>query len=223
MSRFIFFAVPSALLALLALAFISIDDAGAQKRPSFEKVDYAALTKAPLSGDFIMGNKGARVTIVEYASLSCPHCAHFHKDVLPELKKKYIDTGKALYILRQFPINEPALKGALLVDCVGQESGADRYYTFVNVLFNAQNKWAFDPNFLASLETFAKVGGVSKEKFDACMVDSTRELKLLKVKQEATDTLKVNHTPYFFINAHRYDDDVTVERMSAYIDSQLPK
>lgn len=208
-----------ALLAALTLA----SAAPAQAKPMFDFVDSSHLTGAPLKSDFIQGNPKAPVKLIEYASLSCTHCATFHKKVLPELAKKYIDTGKMLYILRPFPLNDPALKAALLIDCVGEEHGNDRYYTFAKVLFDAQNKWAFDATWLNSLETFAKVGGVNHSMFERCITDASREIRLLNVKRAAADELGVNHTPYFFINAHRYDDEATVEKMSAYIDDLLAK
>ncbi len=143
------------------------------------------LADAPLPADYYLGKIDAPVTLVEYASFSCPHCAAFHSDVYPTLKEEYIDKGKLLYILRPFPLNEPALKASMLVDCVGEKEGAERYYTFAKVLFNAQKKWAFDHQFLDSLKTFAKVGGVDGETFDACVNDNAREIKLLKVKLDA--------------------------------------
>lgn len=211
-------------LALLAFALALPFAAHAEraKTPKFEEVNSSLLTSAPLKSDYVMGKKDAPVTLVEYASLSCPHCAHFHKDVLPQIKKNYIDTGKVNYVLRQFPLNDAALKGALLVDCVGEEGGANKYYTFVDVLFNGQNNWAMDANYLASLETFAKVGGVNKENFDKCMSDSSRELKLLQVRKDATDTLKVSSTPSLFIDNIRFDADMTYENIAAQIDKRLP-
>lgn len=212
------------LLSLLTAVALAASPAFSGQRPApatFEAVNSTLLTSAPLSGDFVLGDRKAPVKIIEYASLSCPHCAAFHQDVFPMLKKNYIDTGKALYILRQYPLNEPALKGAELVDCVGEDSGDERYYTFVGALFSSQNKWAYDQNFLSSLETFAKVGGVSKDRFEKCTADPDRELKILKSRKEASEALKVDHTPYFFINNNRFDDNVTYENISAYIDKKL--
>ena len=103
-----------------------------------------ALSQAPLSTDYVKGNPDASVVVIEYASLTCPHCAQFFNKQFPTIKEKYIDTGKIRFILRQFPLNEPALKAAVLVDCIGEKEGADRYYTFNHVLFDAQSKWAFD-------------------------------------------------------------------------------
>ncbi len=216
--------LPLFLLALLSLS-LNAPLAHAQEAakevqpaPKFEAVDAALLKDAPLDNDFVMGKKSAPVTIVEYASLSCPHCAHFHKEVLPVLDKKYISTGKVRYILRPYPLNEPALKASELADCVGEKDGAARYYTFVRVLFDAQQQWAFDANFLKSLQTLAGVGGVNAAQFKECTTSVDRETKILTLRQQAEKELKVDHTPYFFINGHRYDDEMTAPKMTAYID-----
>lgn len=178
------------------------------------------IANAPLRSDYVMGADSAPLVMVEYASLTCPHCAHFSNAVLPELEKRYIETGKMRYVLRPFPLNEPALKAAMLVDCVGEQSQS-RYYTFSRVLFDAQNKWAFDGNFMAGLETIANVGGLSKEEFMNCMSNTDREMRVLKIKKEASDELKVPHTPYIFIGGEVYGGERTVDAMSKFIDAKL--
>lgn len=178
------------------------------------------ITSAPLRSDYVMGKDTAPLIMVEYASLSCPHCAHFSNTVLPELEKKYIETGKMRYILRQFPLNESALKAAMLVECVGEQSHS-RYYTFSRVLFDAQNKWAFDGNYMAGLETIANVGGLSKEEFQSCLNNTDREMRVLKVKKDATDELQVPHTPYIYIGGEVYGGERTVPAISQFIDAKL--
>lgn len=180
------------------------------------------IKEAPLKSDHVMGSRKAPVVMVEYASLSCPHCAHFSTTVLPEIEKKYIQTGKVAYVLRQFPLNEPALRGAMLVDCVG-ESSEEKYFTFVKVLFDSQSKWAFDGNFLSGLETIATVGGVSKAQFGSCMNSKEREMKVLQDKKTANDELQVPHTPYILLNGTVYEGGMSVEAFSAAIDAELAK
>ncbi len=175
---------------------------------------------APLPSDLVMGKTTAPIVMVEYASLSCPHCAHFSSAVMPELEKKYIETGKLKYILRQFPLNEPALKGAMLLDCVGEQD-KDRYYVFARVLFDAQSKWAFDGDFMSGLETIANVGGVNKEQFRSCVNNTEREMKVLEAKKKASEELDIPHTPYFFIGGEVYNGDRTFEAVSKFIDSKL--
>ncbi len=178
------------------------------------------ISDAPLPSDHVMGSKDAKVILIEYASLSCPHCAHFYGSIMPDIKKKYIDTGKIRYILRQFPLNEPALIGAILVNCVGQ-GNSDKYYLFNSVLFDAQSKWAFDGNWKPALQTIAAVGGVSKEQFDSCVNNKDSEMAALSAKKAAMDELHVSHTPYFFIGGEAYNGDITIEDISKFIDSKL--
>lgn len=178
------------------------------------------ITSAPLPGDYVMGKPSAPLVMVEYASLSCPHCAHFSNSVLPELEKRYIKTGKMRYILRQFPLNEPALKGAMLLYCVGDQDSS-KYYVFAKVLFDAQNKWAFDGNYMSGLETIAAVGGVTHEQFLNCLSNTDREMEVLRDKKIANDELKIPHTPYIYIGGEAYEGDRSVENVSKFIDAKL--
>lgn len=186
------------------------------------KSENPLITNAPLATDFVLGKKDAPVIIVEYASLSCPHCASFSNSTLPEIQKKYIDSGKVAYILRQFPLNEPAFKGAMLVDCVGAKDSA-KYYLFSKVLFDAQSKWAFDGDWGNGLETIARVGGVSKDEFQACIFDKELEKRLLEEKKQAADSLKIPHTPFFYINSEVYNGSHSIEDFSKVIDAELVK
>lgn len=149
--------------------------------------------------DRVLGDPKAPLTIIEYSSLSCPHCAHFHNDVLPEVQKKYIDTGKAKLIFRNFPLNAPALKGALVLQCVPE----DKYYTFARVFFKLQEKWAFTENYLADLKTIAQVGGMKPEDFDACVNDKKREEKVLAERMRIDKELKIEATPTFYVNGEK--------------------
>lgn len=175
---------------------------------------------APLKSDRVLGKRNAPVVLIEYASLSCPHCAAFSTGILPELEKKYINTGKVAYILRQFPLNEPAMRGAMLVDCAGNASEA-QYYVFSRVLFEAQNRWAFDTNFMSGLETIAGVGGMGKQQFQNCVNNKDHEMQLLKAKKRDNDELKIPHTPYIIINGEVYEGAHTIEEISRFIDVKL--
>lgn len=193
-----------------------------KKAPAaLEPVVDSPLLKGPQSTDFVMGKEDAPITLIEYASLSCPHCAHFHNDVLPALTDKYIAPGKLRYILRQFPLNEPAFAGALLVTCVGDQGGPHTYYTFNRVLFDAQGKWAFDKNFKDSLKTFAEVGGISAQIFEACMNDTKLEKRILEGRKAAADQLQIDSTPYLFINGRPHKGNRSLEAISADIDALL--
>lgn len=180
----------------------------------------AIVNDAPIMSDYVKGSHKAPITMIEYASLSCPHCAHFSNTVLPELEKRYIETGKLKYILRHFPLNEPALKGSMLTECVGEQS-PKKYYIFSRVLFDAQNKWAFDGNFMAGLETIANVGGLSRGEFMNCVNNTDREMYILKIKKEANEVLQIPHTPYFYIGGEVYNGERSFKAVSQFIDAKL--
>lgn len=189
------------------------------KNSGGEVISYL-VKDAPLPSDIVMGKTTAPIVMIEYASLSCPHCAHFSSAVLPKLEESYIKTGQLKYILRQFPLNEPALKGAMLLDCIGEQN-KEQYYVFARVLFDAQSKWAFDGDYMAGLETIANVGGLSKNQFRGCVNSTEREMKVLKAKQNATEELAVPHTPYFYIDGQVYGGDRSFEAISAFIDKRM--
>ena len=143
-----------------------------------------------------IGNPDAPVKIVEYASLTCSHCAHFHNDILPSLKSKYIDTGKVYLEFREFPLNDPALKATLTARCLPTE----RYDSFVGLLFETQDKWANNVDYMNTLRQNAKLAGLSDEMFDACQNAPALKLKIAEQMQEAQDKYKISSTPTFIIN-----------------------
>lgn len=175
---------------------------------------------APKPTDIILGDSNALVTVVEYNSLSCTHCAHFHADVLPALQKQFITTGKVKLVLRHFPLNEPALKAAEIVECAGL-NGLDRA-NFMKVFFNLQQQWAFGESFTQDLKQIALVGGIDSAAFDSCMGDKTLETRILQGRKDAGDVLGVNSTPSFFINGARYTGAPSVEGLSQAISAALP-
>ena len=121
--------------------------------------------RADQTPDRVLGKADAPITIIEYASLTCPHCADFDKEVLPELKTKYIETGKAKLVYRDFPLDQWAMRAAMLARC----APADKYFSFIDVLFQNQITWATAKDPMAALEKIGKLGGVSSEQFNACM------------------------------------------------------
>ncbi len=145
--------------------------------------------------DIVMGKDDAPVTIVEYSSLSCPHCAHFHTKELPKLQEKLIDTGKAKLVTRSFPLNAPALKAAMVVDCASAEDKEK----FLKVLFEMQQDWAFSSSYMDSLKQIAAVGGMSNEAFTTCVNDKAREDKIIKGTEEASERLLISATPTIFV------------------------
>ena len=192
-----------ALVALLSLA--GIDPAAAQT-PAKPAANAATLL-APTPQDRILGQPDAPITIVEYASLTCPHCAHFDTDVLPKLKEKWIDSGKAKLILRDFPLDEPAMRAAMVARCAPPE----RFYPLVDALFAGQEKWATAKDYRAALERLAKLGGVGDKEFKACISDKKLEDQVAGSRLTATKDLGVDSTPTFFINGTKFEGAPTVE------------
>lgn len=176
----------------------------------------ASLLK-PRPNDIILGDNNALVTIVEYSSLTCPHCAHFHTDVLPTVKKEYLDTGKAKLVMRYFPLNEPAVKASQLVECVGAQGG--NRTNFLKALFETQDKWAFAETYLDDLKKIALVGGVDSAAFDSCMANKDLETKILNSRRDAAEKLHVEATPSFFINGVKLEKDYTVDGFRAALDA----
>jgi protein-disulfide isomerase len=159
--------------------------------------DLLALT----ADDRILGKPDAPLTIVEYASLTCPHCAHFATQVLPKIKEKWIDTGKAKLVLRDYPLDEPALRAAMIARC----APPDKFYAFVDTFFADQQQWVLAKDYRTVLARLALLGGMNKSQFDACLADKAGEDKVLQSRLTATQQLNVNATPTFFINGKKFE------------------
>lgn len=162
---------------------------------------------AVLPGDRILGKGDAPITIIEYASLTCPHCAHFDTQVLPKLKEKWIDTGKAKLVLRDFPLDESALRAAMVARC----APPDKFYPLVDTFFAQQEQWVTARDYRAALEKLAKLGGISDKEFKACISDKKLEDQVAESRLTAAQKLGVDATPTFFINGKKFDGAPTVE------------
>jgi protein-disulfide isomerase len=169
--------------------------------------------------DHVMGRADAPVTIVEYASLTCPHCANFHKNELPGLKKSYIETGKVRLIYRDFPLDRLALAGSILARCFER----DRYFPFIGILFNDQNRWARSADPMKSLGQIARLGGLSPEKFSACFKDKAIQTSVLEQRLLGAKSFKINSTPTLFVNGRKFDGGLTFDQLKTVIDPLLPK
>ncbi|MGO4574049.1 DsbA family protein [Microvirga sp. 2TAF3] len=164
-------------------------------------------------GDVTLGPTDAKVTIIEYASLTCSHCAHFHKETWPELKKRYIDTGKVRFTLREFPLDPLATAGFMLARC----DGDSKYYPITDLLFEQQKNWAFTDKPLDALRQIMRQAGFSQEKFDACLRDQKLYDAVNAVKNRAMDQFKVDSTPTFFINGQRYPGSMSIDELEKII------
>lgn len=172
--------------------------------------------------DIVLGDKNAPVTIIEYASMSCSHCAAFHNSTFSDLKEKYIDTGKVKFVFRDFPLDEPGLRGAMMARCAGRE-GADKYVKFTKVIFNTQSNWVSKKNYLEVLANLGKLGGMKGEDFDACMADKKLEDSVVKSKYLGSKQLEIRSTPTFFINKEMHKGAKDLAYFSGVIDGLLAK
>jgi protein-disulfide isomerase len=167
-------------------------------------------------GDVMLGSDKAQVTIIEYASMTCPHCAHFEATTLPELKKRYIDTGKVRYVMREFPLDALAAAGFMLARCAGK----DKYEAVVETLFAKQTDWAVQQP-IEPLKAIAKQFGFTEESFNACLANQKVLDDIQAVRDHAVQKLGVNSTPTFFINGKRLVGDVSIEALAKEIDPYL--
>ena len=179
-------------------------------------VDMADLLKPGALPEKQLGKDDAKVTIVEYASMTCPHCAHFHETTLPALKTKYIDTDKARLIFREFPFDPRAEAGFMLARCAG-----DNYFPMVDVLFKQQQTWAVAENVKDAMFQLSKLAGFTQESFNACLTDQKLLDQVRSVQKRGADEFKVDSTPTFFINGQTYKGALSIEELSAIIDPQL--
>src|SRR3954469_24932211 len=178
-----------------------------------QNVPVEALAQPGPLGDVALGPADAKVTIIEYASMTCSHCAAFHHTTYPELKKRYIDTGKIRYILREFPLDPLATAGFMLARCDGEQ----KFYPIVDLLFTQQKNWAFTDKPLDALRQMMRQAGFSQEKFESCLKDQKLYDAVNAVKNRAADTFKVDSTPTFFINGQRHPGNLSIDELEKII------
>lgn len=170
--------------------------------------------------DINYGDENAPVKIVEYASLSCIHCKQFHKEVFYDLKKNFIDTGKVYFRYRHYPLNAPAVKAAIVVDCVAPDNRA----AFIGALFEAQAEWAYtksESDLKSKLKTVSKIAGLTDTQFEACYADEPKQNSVLENMKRAYEELYVTSTPGIFINGHRYMESREYEGIAKYINGLI--
>lgn len=151
--------------------------------------------------DRILGPADAPITIIEYSSLTCPHCAAFHADALPKIKETWIAEGKARLVFRHFPLDAMALRAAAVADCI---EGA-RFFGFLDLLFESQKRWARSNPPLKVLGQMARLAGMSQEKFDACANDEAQMDRILERRQDGTRTYDVKSTPTLIVNGRKVE------------------
>ena len=211
--RFIASAAPFALAFTVFSGELSrfVGQARADDKPS-----PADLADAGPDGDIIVGSDKAPVTVIEYASMTCPHCAHFSETTFPELQKRYIDPGKVRYTLRAFPLDALAAAGFMLARC----GGKDKYMPIVETLFAKQPEWIVKEP-LQPLKEIAKQFGIGETEFNECLANQKLLDGIQNVRDHAAQKLGVNSTPTFFVNGTKVVGALTIEEFSKVIDSYL--
>ena len=215
MTRF----VPSRLRAVVFFALASLVLAGCGENT--EVADAAGDTSAlaHLETDIVQGSEDAPITIIEYASMTCGHCADFHAATYPALKEKYIDTGKVKYVLREFPLDQFAAAAFVTAHCFGEGN----YYAAVDLLFENINTWAvaLPDNRKDALAAQARKAGVGRAEFDSC-IDDESLYERVKTVQESGRSLGVRSTPTFFVNGEKYAGALSIEKIDEILTPLLP-
>ena len=177
----------------------------------------AGVQPAPAGAEMSLGDRDAKVTLIEYASMSCPHCAEFHAQTLPRIKQEYIDTGKIRLVFREFPLDQPAVLGAVLARC----AGAARFFPFLDVLFRSQSTWVQHPDAVGRLTQIAQLGGVPAEQFQACLADRDLANGILKTRLEAEQQYNVRSTPTFVLGDRVIEGALPYEQFKQIIDDVI--
>ncbi len=179
------------------------------------KVDLSDILTAPEGGDMVMGKEDAKVSLVEYASASCPHCAKFYKDVFPKIKSEYIDTGKIKFIFREFPHNQPALAAFMIARAMPKE----KYFPLVDIFFTTQDTWLAKPK--EGLLNIAKQAGMSEADFEAALKNEALANNILAVREKGSTKYGVDGIPTLFLNGQAFHGETTFDDLKKAIDPLL--
>ncbi|MBV9530715.1 MAG: DsbA family protein [Bradyrhizobium sp.] len=179
----------------------------------------ADIAKPQSLPEMALGSKDAKVTIVEYASMTCPHCAAFNEQVFPKIRSQFIDTGKIRYVFREFPLDIKAAAASMLSRCVAN-GDAGKYFAVTDLLFRSQNDWV-PKNTTETLTRIGKQAGLSQQQVEACLKDQSLLDKIAADQKYASEVLKVDSTPTFFINGERIKGETSIEEFEKRINALL--
>jgi protein-disulfide isomerase len=214
-------AARASMLIALAVAVSGCGGGAMGPAPPIDKATYvppqAELMAAGPLGERVLGKAGAPVTVIEYVSLTCPHCANFQKHLFPRMKKEFIDTGKVRYIVREFPIGRTAGTAAIANACAPE----DKYFFLLNQFLTRQSEWVSQEVRPDAIYAVAKASGMSRETFDKCLSNQTIIDGLTEVKQRGRQ-FGVIGTPTFFINGRKAQGEVTYDEIKALIEQAPP-
>ena len=174
--------------------------------------------------DYVLGDRSAPVVMIEYASLSCPHCASFSRESFERIKTDFVDSGKVQFLFRNFPLNQAALTAAMFAECQAKDNKGElpaRYYATLKALFKTQDSWAFDEKYADKLEVIAKLDGMSSERFKSCVNDKGLQEKILVSRMDTAKTLQIKSAPTFFVNGEISEGYVDYETIKKLIEKKL--
>jgi protein-disulfide isomerase len=169
--------------------------------------------------DMALGPANAAVTITEYASMTCPHCAAFNDQVFPKIKSEYIDTGKVRYVFREFPLDIKAAAGSMLSRCIAKDD-AQKYFAVTDMLFRQQNDWVVK-NTTETLTRIGKQAGLSQQQVEDCLKDQSLLDKIAADQKYASEVLKVDSTPTFFVNGEKIKGEASFAEFAKKINPLL--
>jgi protein-disulfide isomerase len=179
----------------------------------------ADVAKPQSLPDMALGPANASVTITEYASMTCPHCANFNEAVFPKIKSAYIDSGKVRYVFREFPLDIKAAAGSMLARCIAKDD-APKYFAVIDLLFRQQNEWV-TKNTTETLTRIGKQAGLTQQQVEGCLKDQALLDKIAADQKFANEVLKVNSTPTFFLNGEMLKGETSFDEFSKRINSLL--
>lgn len=202
-----YFVAALAAVSLLATGVVAEEtEGGGSPRPGY------------LLDDIAEGAADAPVTVVEYASMTCPHCASFHITVYPKFKEKYVDTGKVRMVFREFPLDGLAVRASMLARCGGEA----QVQGYLKVLFAQQRAWATAEDPLAALARIARLGGMSGEAFETCMADQDLMKQVVQSRYDGAEEYEITSTPSFVIDGKLYSGALTIEEFDEILEPLLP-
>lgn len=185
---------------------------------AFAVLTFLALSQPahaePLMKDAVLGDANAPVTVIEYASFTCPHCSNFHKTTWPDVKKNYVETGKVKFVFRDFPFERVGMSVAMLARCAGES----KYYGFVETFMKLQDSWIKDSNPVEGAMKLAKLGGLSHDDAMTCLENEALLDYILLGRQEAGSKFGIDSTPTFIINGQKVSGALPYDEFSAILD-----
>ena len=191
----------------VVLLFFTSYQAIAQSLPSVEK----------MIAERILGDKNAPVEVIEYASLTCPHCAAFHNGPWPKLKKEYVDTGKIKLIYRDFPTDQLALAASMIAKCAPE----NRYFSIIKLMFRTQDKWRRSKNPREALSNIGRLAGMSQATVNACMSNQLVFDAVMKQRNDGIKIFNIESTPTLIVNGKKIEGGLTLEEFRQVFDQAL--